>query len=44
VTIPANATSTITFTFASSYKNSSNNSITINLSTNGCQSSPIHNP
>jgi Flp pilus assembly protein TadG len=44
VTIPANTTSTITFTFDKNYANPSNNSITINLSTPGCESYPIHNP
>jgi len=46
VTIPGNnLTSTITFTFDANYQNKNNNeSITINLSTSGCESYPIHRP
>jgi len=46
VTIPGNnLTSTITFTFDANYQNKNNNeSITINLSTIGCESYPIHKP
>jgi len=46
VTIPGNnLTSTITFTFDKNYQNKNNNeSITINLSTIGCESYPIHKP
>jgi hypothetical protein len=42
--IPANSTSTIVFTFDGNYQHSSGNAITINLSTPGCESTPIHNP
>jgi hypothetical protein len=45
VTIPGNgAVTTIIFTFDHNYSNSSGNSITINLSTPGCEATPIHNP
>jgi Flp pilus assembly protein TadG len=45
VTIPGNnRTSTIIFTFDKNYHNPSGNSITINLSTPGCESFPIHKP
>lgn len=45
VTIPGNnITSTIIFTFDKNYQNPSSNSITINLSTAGCESYPIHRP
>jgi len=45
VTIPGNnITSTIIFTFDKNYQNPSGNSITINLSTVGCESYPIHRP
>jgi hypothetical protein len=46
VTIPGNnRTSTIIFTFDKNYQNKNNNeSITINLSTSGCESYPIHKP
>jgi len=45
LTIPGNnATSTIIFTFNKTYKYPGSPSITINLSTLGCESFPIHNP
>ena len=45
VTIPGNnRTSTIIFSFDKNYQNPSGNSITINLSTIGCESNPIHKP
>ena len=44
VTIPGNATSTIIFTFNANYQHSSGNSIIINLSTLGCENSPIKSP
>jgi len=45
VTIPGNnVTSTIIFAFDKNYQNPSGNSITINLSTVGCESYPIHKP
>jgi Flp pilus assembly protein TadG len=45
VTIPGNnATSTIIFTFNKSYKYPGTTSITINLSTPGCESFPIQSP
>jgi Flp pilus assembly protein TadG len=45
VTIPGNnITSTIIFTFDRNYQNPSGNSITINLSTIGCESYPIQRP
>lgn len=45
LTIPGNnITSTIYFTFDKNYQNSSGNSITINLSTVGCESYPIQRP
>ena len=44
LTIPGNNTmSTIIFTFDKNYQTPSGNSITINLSTPGCESFPIHN-
>lgn len=43
LTIPGNnRTSTIVFTFDANYQHSSGNSITINLSTPGCESYPIN--
>jgi hypothetical protein len=43
LTIPGNnQTSTIVFTFDKNYQHSSGNSITINLSTPGCESYPIN--
>ena len=45
VTIPGNnITSTMIFTFNRNYQNPSGNSITINLSTVGCESYPIQRP
>ena len=45
VTIPGNnTTSMIIFTFDKNYQNSSGNSITINLSTPGCENYSIHKP
>ena len=45
VTIPGNnITSSIIFTFERNYQNPSGNSITINLSTIGCESYPIQRP
>jgi hypothetical protein len=46
VTIPGNnTTSTIIFMFNTNYQNKNNNeSITINLSTSGCENYPIHKP
>ena len=45
VTIPGNnRVSTIIFSFDKNYQNPSGNSITINLSTPGCEGNPIHNP
>lgn len=45
VTIPGNnTTSTIIFTFDKNYQNPGGNSITINLSTIGCENYPIHKP
>lgn len=45
LTIPGNnITSTIIFTFDRNYQNPSGNSITINLSTIGCESYPIQRP
>jgi hypothetical protein len=42
--MPANATSIVIFTFNQEYQNPGAESITINLSTPGCESDPIHRP
>jgi len=44
LTIGANSAPVITFTFDKNYVNESGESIVINLSTPGCESTPIHRP
>jgi len=42
--MPANTPSTVVFIFDQEYQNTGGESITINLSTPGCESTPVHQP